>query len=186
MEDVEDVEKYVPGGYHPVDIGDCLGPEGGSHFYTVLHKLGFGGFSTVWLTKCSQNEQYYAVKILTADLPQSQGTDLTILQGLKDDGFEHSHVIELYESFEVFGPNGTHLCLVLPALGPSLNDPSVKRVLAPEMRFKTCQQVARGVAALHERDICHAGTLFYPTEFCSTEKPADDPGHRSHAFQCSL
>lgn len=33
----EDVKKYVPGGYHPVDIGDEIAQ------YTVLHKLGSGG-----------------------------------------------------------------------------------------------------------------------------------------------
>lgn len=159
MEDVEDVEKYAPGGYHPVDIGDRLGPEGGSHVYTVLHKLGFGGFSTVWLAKCSQNKRYYALKILIPDLPQSQGNDQTILQGLKDGGFEHSHLIELYETFQVSGPNGTHSCLVLPALGPSLDTLIVKRTLSSEMRVQICRQVASGVAALHEKDICHGGTL---------------------------
>lgn len=150
------------GGYHHVDIGDCLGPEGANHFYAILHKLGFGGFSTVWLTRCSQTEQYYALKILIADLPQSQG-NLTILQGLKDGGFEHSLVIELYESFQVSGPNDTHSCLVLPAFGPSLNDLSVKRALSPAMPVQMCQQVANGVAALHERDICHGGALSAPS-----------------------
>ena len=142
-----------------MDIGDILGPSGGSHCYTVLHKLGFGGFSTVWLTRCSRDEQYYALKILTADLPQSQGNDLNILQGLKDDGFEHPHVVKLYESFEVSGPNGTHMCLVLPVLGPSLDEHSVRETLAAETRYKICQQIASGVAALHEKGICHGGAL---------------------------
>ncbi|KAL1883292.1 hypothetical protein Daus18300_000350 [Diaporthe australafricana] len=155
MEDVEDVEKYVPGGYHPVDIGDRLGPTADSHHYTILHKLGFGGFSTVWLTRCSRDKHFYALKILTADLPQSQGKDLTILQGLKDDGFEHPRVARLYESFEVSGPNGTHLCLVLPALGPNLDDQSAKKCLAPETRYQICEQIASGVTALHERGVCH-------------------------------
>lgn len=186
MEHVENVEKYVPGGYHPVDIGDCLGPEGASHFYTVLHKLGFGGFSTVWLTRCSQNEQYYALKILTANIPQSQGKDLTILQGLKDNGFEHCHVVELYESFQVSGPNGTHSCLVLPAFGPSLDDLSVKRALTPEMRIQICQQVASGIAALHERGICHGGALSPPAKLDFKEKSADGHANRSHTFQHSV
>lgn len=178
MEDVENVEKYVPGGYHPVDIGDQLGPVGGNHCYTVVHKMGFGGFATVWLTRCSRDKQYYALKILTADLPQSQGKDLTILQYLKDNGFEHPHVVKLRESFEVSGPNGTHTCLVLPALGPSL-DHSAKEALAPVMRFKICQQIASGVAALHERGICHGGTLFplsFPLiETCLKRQLANDP-----------
>lgn len=158
-EDVEGVEKYTPGGYHAVDIGDRLGPAGDKHHYKILHKLGFGGFSTVWLARCSRDEHYYALKILTADLPQTQGKDVIILQGLKDDGFEHSHVVKLYESFEVTGTNGTHTCLVLPALGPSLDNQSAKSALASKTRYETCHQIASGVAALHERNICHGGAL---------------------------
>lgn len=54
MEHVEDVRQYVPGGYHPVDIGDIM--DNGPVTYTVMHKLGHGGFSTVWLVKrqCKQ------------------------------------------------------------------------------------------------------------------------------------
>src|SRR5690349_10818350 len=37
--DVEDLEDYAPGGYHPTLIGDtfCSGR------YTIVHKLGYGG-----------------------------------------------------------------------------------------------------------------------------------------------
>lgn len=45
--DEEDLAGYRPGGYHPVRIGD--------HFkhgkYKVLNKLGYGGYSTVWLSR---------------------------------------------------------------------------------------------------------------------------------------
>jgi hypothetical protein len=43
----EDIGKYCAGGYHPVHISD--------HFqdrrYSVVGKLGFGSFSTVWLAR---------------------------------------------------------------------------------------------------------------------------------------
>lgn len=42
---VEDVELYRPGGYHLVHLGDTLS----DGRYRIIHKLGFGGFSTVWL-----------------------------------------------------------------------------------------------------------------------------------------
>jgi serine/threonine-protein kinase SRPK3 len=80
MEDVEDIDKCVPGGYHPVDIGDRIRPEGIDYDYTILHKLGAGGFSTVWLSLFSWDDRCYALKILTADLPPSQGNDLAILR----------------------------------------------------------------------------------------------------------
>jgi hypothetical protein len=41
----ERMNRYCPGGYHPVTLGDKF--ESGR--YNVYHKLGFGGFSTVWL-----------------------------------------------------------------------------------------------------------------------------------------
>lgn len=44
-EDEEDWEDYVKGGYHPVKIGDSFS----DGRYTVVRKLGWGHFSTVWL-----------------------------------------------------------------------------------------------------------------------------------------
>ena len=43
----ENYMRYCPGGFHPVSIGDefCAGR------YAIHHKLGFGGFATVWLAK---------------------------------------------------------------------------------------------------------------------------------------
>jgi len=49
-EDEEDLEDYVKGGYHPVHIGDKFSDER----YTVVRKLGWGHFSTVWLAKDNQ------------------------------------------------------------------------------------------------------------------------------------
>jgi serine/threonine protein kinase len=43
----ENAARYKPGGYHPVKLGDKLGTDR----YQILHKLGYGGFSTVWLAK---------------------------------------------------------------------------------------------------------------------------------------
>ena len=42
----EDSSGYVPGGYHPVHIGDIYHER-----YRVIHKLGYGAYSTVWLTR---------------------------------------------------------------------------------------------------------------------------------------
>ena len=46
-EDEEDFEDYCKGGYHPVKIGDTFN----DGRYTVVRKLGWGHFSTVWLAK---------------------------------------------------------------------------------------------------------------------------------------
>lgn len=43
----EKLHRYQPGGYHPVNLGDTF--KNGR--YKVYHKLGWGGFSTVWLVR---------------------------------------------------------------------------------------------------------------------------------------
>lgn len=45
--DQEDIGLYKPGGYHPVSLGDCFR----DGRYIIHHKLGWGGFATVWLAK---------------------------------------------------------------------------------------------------------------------------------------
>ena len=43
---VERADDYQPGRYHPVYLGDVY-----SQRYKVIHKLGFGSYSTVWLAR---------------------------------------------------------------------------------------------------------------------------------------
>ena len=46
----EDMSKYCTGGFHPV----CLGDTFKDGRYKIHHKLGWGGYSTVWLAKDSK------------------------------------------------------------------------------------------------------------------------------------
>ena len=48
--EVESPNGYRPGGYHPVHIGDFVHER-----YRVIHKLGFGTFSTLWLARDLQS-----------------------------------------------------------------------------------------------------------------------------------
>ena len=43
---LESPDGYRPGGYHPVHIGEVYRER-----YRVLHKLGYGAYSTVWLAR---------------------------------------------------------------------------------------------------------------------------------------
>jgi len=47
--DAEPLHRYRVAGYHPVHIGDKY-KEGR---YEIIQKLGWGGYSTVWLAKDS-------------------------------------------------------------------------------------------------------------------------------------
>ncbi|KAI1176560.1 kinase domain-containing protein [Nemania sp. FL0916] len=150
---VEEISKYKPGGYHPVDIGDIINANDCQ--YEVVHKLGYGGFSTVWLVRsCGDMRSYFALKILRADVTESN--ELRILQHLKTgDGPKHPNLITLYDSFTISGPNEHHQCLVFPALGPSLDNFRVAEELPGPVRLHMCEQIASVLAFLHERGICH-------------------------------
>ncbi|KAK7701719.1 hypothetical protein SLS64_010167 [Diaporthe eres] len=110
----EDIKKYVPGGYHPVDIGDAIGQ------YTVLHKLGSGGFATVWLVQSSEDSRYYAVKILCADVSGAKANEREIMEYLGP--HHHPNVVKLLRSFEITGPNGVHTYLTTSNVVFSLPD----------------------------------------------------------------
>lgn len=47
---IEEPDYYKPGGYHHVSLGNTFN----SGAYTVLRKLGYGQYSTVWLAQDSK------------------------------------------------------------------------------------------------------------------------------------
>ncbi|KAK4125520.1 kinase-like protein [Parathielavia appendiculata] len=162
-EHVEDVERYMPGGYHPVDISDTITNH--QDDYTVLHKLGYGGFSTVWLVKRQRKQldsagqpqiSFHALKILRADLSDERANhELQFLQRLGQVGrSSHPNIVMLEDSFTVSGPNGQHRCLVFPLLAFSLHSDK-SWTLTPSQRHSTCQQLASAVAFLHSHNVCH-------------------------------
>ena len=70
--EVENLEEYRVGGYHPTIIGDTF--HGGR--YEVAHKLGFGGYSTIWLARDRQLQKYVALKILAAHETESNEAEI--------------------------------------------------------------------------------------------------------------
>ena len=112
------MEGYEEGGFHPVMIGDRFS-EGR---YAVVHKLGSGGYSTVWLVRDHHENRYAALKILTAD-SSSYSEELTMYQHRqKNDTEEYDkcQVVPLLDSFWSESINGRHLCLVFEVMGPSV------------------------------------------------------------------
>jgi serine/threonine-protein kinase SRPK3 len=49
---------YKIGGYHPIHVGEILLDR-----YVIIQKLGWGHFSTVWLTKDLKYNNYVAMKV---------------------------------------------------------------------------------------------------------------------------
>ncbi|RYC60332.1 hypothetical protein CHU98_g5878 [Xylaria longipes] len=75
--DLEDFEDYTIGGYHPTKIGDTFHHDR----YEVVHKLGFGGYSTIWLARDKYLQRYVSLKIPVAgeSLKSTEGTILRML-----------------------------------------------------------------------------------------------------------
>lgn len=67
-----------PGGYHRVTVGEKF--KDGR--YTVLHKLGWGHFSTVWMVQDKQTGQQAAMKVVksAAHYTEAAHDEVTLLQ----------------------------------------------------------------------------------------------------------
>ncbi|KAB5533421.1 kinase-like domain-containing protein, partial [Coniochaeta sp. 2T2.1] len=153
--DTEDVERYKPGGFHPVHLGDWYD----GRRYRVVHKLGAGGFSTVWLVRDENEKKWVALRIVDAE--HSEATDKksflshSATSNLRANGAEY--VAEHHRQFTFDGPNGRHLCLVLPVFGPSTSELSHTFTcrLSPWLARRVACQATRAVADLHSQGLCH-------------------------------
>lgn len=157
IEDVEDLQRYQPGGYHPLHVGDELD---GGH-YRLVDKLGYGGYSTTWLARDLQKAQYVAVKVITADASRdSHETDILRSLGNLPSRPGGQAILPLLDEFWVTGPNGQHRCMVTPPAQMSLFDAkeaSIFGLFQPTVAQSIIAQLIHGVAFLHSQDIVHGG-----------------------------
>jgi serine/threonine-protein kinase SRPK3 len=173
-EGAESIDDYHPGGFHPTHLGDLLGQDGR---YKVVHKLGHGGFGTVWLCRDLQRNSWRAVKILAASHSTGKSADLRIFKMLEhltpeEKDVSVSHVVACEDHFWHQGPNGSHLCFVMPVLGPNLEDAAKDHQYQEEPLKRICYQLALAMKFLHEKGICHGD--FRPNNICYVLKSLDD------------
>lgn len=98
----------------------------GPRQYCVIHKLGFGANSTVWLTqKTDDVEVLIAINVNTASAtmsgPKANDIDLEAAMleaahaGIKGPS---PHILDLLDHFTIHGPNGTYHVLVTNVVIP--------------------------------------------------------------------
>ncbi|KAF2280278.1 serine protein kinase-like protein Sky1 [Westerdykella ornata] len=119
--DEEDSEDYCKGGYHPVQVGEQY--KDGK--YTVVRKLGWGHFSTVWLSRDNTTGKHVALKVVrsAAHYTETALDEIKLLKKVVEAKPDHpgrKHVVSLLDSFNHKGPNGTHVCMVFEVLGENL------------------------------------------------------------------
>ena len=108
------------GGYHPVWEGERYGPD---KQYTVLKKLGWGHFSTVWLVIDSRTGAYGAMKVQKSEKHYTEAArdEITLLSEIRDhDLKDEKHCCRLIDNFDHVGPHGRHVCMVFEVLGDNL------------------------------------------------------------------
>ncbi|KAK5125744.1 hypothetical protein LTR85_012018 [Meristemomyces frigidus] len=119
--DEEDSEDYCKGGYHPVQVGEQY--KDGK--YTIVRKLGWGHFSTVWLSKDNTNGKHVALKVVrsAAHYTETALDEIKLLNKVVEANKDHpgrAHVVSLLDSFNHKGPHGMHVCMVFEVLGENL------------------------------------------------------------------
>lgn len=102
---VERVAEYCPGGFHPVLLNDTF--KNGR--YTVINKLGYGTFATVWLATDAVLSKHVSLKILAANASASELEVLRHLQAAKDLSAGSEYVMQVLDLFTHIGPNGSTL-----------------------------------------------------------------------------
>eukprot|EP00210_Caulerpa_lentillifera_P001433 g1375.t1 len=117
--DHEETNGYRKGGYHPVRIGEKFN----NGRYTVLQKLGWGHFSTVWLVHDSQTSQQFAMKVQKSALQYTEAAydEVALLKDIsRGDPANQKCCCFLHDWFKHQGPNGVHVCMVFETLGDNL------------------------------------------------------------------
>ena len=132
----EDILEYKKGGYHPVIVGECY-----LNRYTIISKLGWGQFSTVWLSKDNTSNSFTALKIQKSSNRCTEAAmeeiqiltkisksinDPIWLQSLTDYSIpliqRNNFIVSLLSHFIHKGTNGSHVCMVFEILGVNLLD----------------------------------------------------------------
>lgn len=149
MGKTEKLYRYKPEGAYPVHINDTLGPQ---RQYRVLNKLGSGSFGIVWLVedRLDRRCRWKALKI--NDSTGGVDKEVKLQPIFEAKGVTGRKALEWqvcvpYEMFWVTGPNGKHLCSVLPILGAPL-DKALKHDSELSARW-ICHQVILAMEFLH-------------------------------------
>lgn len=157
IDDVERLDYYRPGGYHPIRIGDIF-----QERYHIVHKLGYGSYSTIWLARDEQTAKYVAIKVGKAEYGSK---DVELLRQITASGVENREfggnmISQVFGSFDIDGPNGTHSCFVTAPARCSLADAAEAANYSPfqlPVARSLSAQLAMAVAYIHGLGYVHGG-----------------------------
>ncbi|KFY48078.1 hypothetical protein V496_10330 [Pseudogymnoascus sp. VKM F-4515 (FW-2607)] len=114
------LQHYDPKLYYPARINELF-----HHRYRTCVKLGYGGYSTVWLCRDEADCSYKVLKIGTCKKDRSMTKEAQVLEYLNSRDSVHngrSWVRDACDIFQIDVPSGSHTCLVFEPLGISLSE----------------------------------------------------------------
>ncbi|KAK3949797.1 serine/threonine protein kinase [Pseudoneurospora amorphoporcata] len=177
---IEALNNYSPGGFHPVHLGDILGPLSDPSRFRVLHKLGHGGFGTVWLCRDTKDGKPKALKILSGHSSKNAAKECPDLKALQlltgsvshEEGLSCSQAAQTHKTAQdllrnhhialpsehfwlPYRPNGSHLCLITPFLGPSLEGFATAYGHVTDLVKHVCFQLVEAMHFMHQKGLCH-------------------------------
>ncbi|KAG8407817.1 hypothetical protein J3459_018330 [Metarhizium acridum] len=162
----ERIDRYVPGGFHPVALDDTFH----NGRYTVRNKLGHGGYSTVWLARDNDVGRWTSLKIKQAYVSTESLDDDKDVRALRileqnyasSDSSSPPCFARLLDTFQHHGPNGTHTCVVTELLGPTLsflvnnyNDYDIQELFRPDTILRASRQLLEAIHMVQESGIVH-------------------------------
>ncbi|RDA88821.1 hypothetical protein CP532_5515 [Ophiocordyceps camponoti-leonardi (nom. inval.)] len=146
IDGAENLERYSEDGYHPIEIGNVLHDR-----YHIVDKLGYGGWSTVWLARDSVQQRYVALKVGVANSLPNETEVLRALQAA--DGCDM--IPRLLDQFRVDGPNGSHPCYATEPALCTLQESRFCRLFSLEVARALAYELALAVAHMHSHGYAH-------------------------------
>lgn len=135
--------------YYPVRVGEVLDGR-----YRIVHKLGHGGFSTVWMAHDLQKEKSVALKILVSG--KDGETEFLAQHKVKQVLRSAPYIVTFCETFQVpEAGEDQHHVLVMRLLGPNLDIPFRKPSIVD--RMSAARQLLVALKAIHDAGIVHRG-----------------------------
>ncbi|OCH94721.1 kinase-like protein [Obba rivulosa] len=168
------------GGFYPARLGETF--EQGR--FVITRKLGWGGFSSVWLAKDQKLQKSVAIKMLTAfgsrEIQLGRMKEMEMLKKIASANPSHPgfrHVGKLLHDFEFNSFAGTHVCAVTDVLSfdvPGLLIHSNESRLPLKLVLKLVRDTLKGLSYLHDEckiihtDLKPDNILLKPTDVEAT------------------
>nr|KMM71115.1 hypothetical protein CPAG_07422 [Coccidioides posadasii RMSCC 3488] len=156
----ESLEKYKLRGYHPIMIRDMLHKQ-----YCIVDKLGFRGYSTVWLAKDTQLNHYIAVKVGIVNLLPHKSKILQALLVPQPSSLSthsgHKSIPLPLDEFELCSPNGTHPYYTMTPVRCNLRKISFSCLFPLEVTCALSAGLTLAIAYMHSQDYVHRDIHLY-------------------------